>query len=62
MPDLLLLFECANEISHLCQLSWRQHEDSELWGYASVGEGKLIGNVDDVASYAVPHDSANVLG
>ena len=62
VPHLLFLFERANKISYLCRLGWRQHKDSELRGYALVGEGKLIGDVDNIASYAVLYDSANVLG
>lgn len=33
----------------------------KLWGYALVGKRKSVGNVNDVASYTVPYNSANIL-
>ena len=57
----LAFFEGANEVCCFCQLGRGRDKDSELRGQASVGKRELIGDVNNVASYAVPHDSANVL-
>ena len=61
MPDLLLFFKGANEVCCFCRLCRGRDEDSELRGQASVGKKELIGDVNDVTSYAMSHDSANVL-
>lgn len=62
MPYFLLLFESVYEIECSYRFSRRRDKNLELWGQALVGKQKLIGNVNNDASYAVPHDSANVLG
>ena len=61
MPDLLFFFKSANEVSCFRQLGRGRDKDLELRGQAPVGKNELIGDVNNVASYAVPHDSANVL-
>lgn len=33
----------------------------ELWGQASIGKRQLIGDVNNVVSYTMSHDSADVL-
>ena len=61
MLDLLLFFEGANKVCCFCRLGWGRDKNSELRDQASVGKRELIGNVNDIVSYAMPHDSANVL-
>ena len=61
VPYLLLFFERANKIGRLCRLGWRQHKDSELRGYVLVGKRKLVGDVDNIASYTILHNSMNLL-
>lgn len=61
VPYLLLFYEHINKIGWPRQIGWRQHKDSKLQGYASVGKRKLVGNVDNVASYIMAHNSINVL-
>ena len=61
MPDLLLFFGGANEVCCFCRLCRERDEDSELRGQASVGKRELIGDVNNIVSYAVSHDSTNVL-
>ena len=61
MPDFLFFFERANEVRCFRQLDRGWDEYSELRGQALVGKRQLIGNIDNVASYTVSHDSANVL-
>lgn len=62
MPYLLLLLEGAYEIKCFYGFGWRNNKNSELWGQASVGKRKLIRNVNNIASYAVPYDSTNLQG
>ena len=61
VPYLLPFFKRTNKIGHLCRLGWWRHKDSGLRGYALVGKRKLVGDVDNVVSYTVPHNSTNVL-
>ena len=61
MPHFLLFFEYANEVRCLRQLGGGGDKYSELWGSTSIGKRELIDDFDDVVSYTVLHNSANVL-
>ena len=61
MPDLLFLVERANEIGCLRGLGRGRDKNSKLRRQASVGKRQLIGDVDDVGSYTVLHNSTYVL-
>lgn len=62
VTHLMFLFKGAYEIRFSHRFGRKRDKNSELWDQASIGEGMLISGVEDVASYAVLHDSMNVLG
>lgn len=62
MPHLLLLVKGAYEIRCFCSFGQRRDKNLRLWCWASIGKKKLIHNVNNIAFYAMPHNSANVLG
>ena len=62
MPNFLFFLEGTDEVGGLSGLCWWRDEDSKLWGNTAISEGELVGDVDDVAAYAVPHDCSHVLG
>lgn len=59
---LLFFLKDALKISSSCRLDQRQDKDLELQSQALIGKRKLIGNIDNITSYVILHDSANVLG
>ena len=61
MPHFVLFLEYANEVCCLRQLGGGGDKYSELWDSASIGKRELIDDVDDIVSYTISHNSANVL-
>lgn len=62
MPNLLLLLEGAYEIRCFRRFGRRHDKNPKLEDKASVGKEKFIRNVNNIVSYAMPHNSANILG
>lgn len=60
--QLLLLVKSIYKIGCLCEFGRKCDKNLQLWGQDFVDKRKLICDVDNIASYAVVHDSANILG
>lgn len=62
MSNFFFYFKNVYEISCFCRFGRKGKKNSELWDQVSIGKEKLIDKVDNVASYAVPHNNVNILG
>ena len=62
MPNFLFFLEGTDEVGGPSRFCWWRDKDSKLRGNTVISEGGLVGNIDNVAAYAVPHDCLHILG
>ena len=61
MPNFLFFLEVTDEVGGSSGFCWWRDKDSKLRGNTAISEEELIGDLNDVAAYTVPHDCPHVL-
>lgn len=62
MPNFFIFFKSTDEVRSFYCLSRGRDKISELWHYTTISKWKLIGDVNNIATYLIMHDCPHILG